>query len=140
MLNGYRVSIWDDRKILEIDIGDSCTTVCMYLMPMKCTLKMDKMDKMQELRHIYVCLYILCTCMRSVISDSATPYTVAYQAPLSMGSPRQEYWSICHFLIQGIFPTQGSNPCLLLLLHWQAGSLPLSYLGSPYIYRTHTHI
>ena len=30
--------------------------------------------------------------------------------------------------LQGIFPTQGSNPCLL---HWQAGSLPLSHQGSP---------
>ena len=30
----------------------------------------------------------------------------------------------CHFLLQGIFPTQGSNPHLL---HWQAGSLPLSH-------------
>ena len=29
----------------------------------------------------------------------------------------------CHFLLQGIFPTQGSNLCLLCLLHWQAGSL-----------------
>ena len=29
-----------------------------------------------------------------------------------------------HFLLQGIFPTQGSNPHLLCLLHWQAGSLP----------------
>ena len=29
------------------------------------------------------------------------------------GFPRQEYWSGCHFLLQGIFPTQGSNPCLL---------------------------
>ena len=27
-----------------------------------------------------------------------------------------------HFLFQGIFPTQGSNPHLLHLLHWQAGS------------------
>ena len=26
----------------------------------------------------------------------------------------------CHFLLQGIFPTQGSNLCLLCLLHWQA--------------------
>ena len=25
----------------------------------------------------------------------------------------------CHFLLQGIFLTQGSNPCLLRLLHWQ---------------------
>ena len=32
----------------------------------------------------------------------------------------------CHFLLQGIFPTQGSNPHLLCLLHWQAGSLPLA--------------
>ena len=31
------------------------------------------------------------------------------QAPLSMGFPRQEYWG-CHFLLQGIFLTQGSSP------------------------------
>ena len=38
----------------------------------------------------------------------------------------------CHFLLQGIFLTQGSNLCLL---HWQSDSLPLSLLGSPkYIY------
>ena len=29
-------------------------------------------------------------------------------------------------LIQEIFQTQGSNPCLLPLLHWQVGSLPLA--------------
>ena len=34
----------------------------------------------------------------------------------------------CHFLLQGIFLTQGWNSCLL---HWQAGSLPLSHQGSP---------
>ena len=34
----------------------------------------------------------------------------------------------CHFLLQGIFPTQESNPCLLSLLHWQEDSLPLSLL------------
>ena len=33
----------------------------------------------------------------------------------------------CHLLLQGIFPIQGSNPCLLHLLHWQADSLPLSH-------------
>ena len=36
-----------------------------------------------------------------------------------------------HALFQGIFPTQGSNPHVLWLLHWQADSLPLSHLGSP---------
>ena len=39
----------------------------------------------------------------------ATPWTVTHQAPLSMGFFRQEYWSGCHFLLQGIFLTQGSN-------------------------------
>ena len=35
----------------------------------------------------------------------------------------------CHFLLQGIFPTQGLNLSLLYLLHWQVGSVPLSHLG-----------
>ena len=35
----------------------------------------------------------------------------------------------CHFLLQGIFLTQGSDLRLFCLLHWLAGSLPLSYLG-----------
>ena len=34
----------------------------------------------------------------------ATPWIVAHQVPLSMGFSRQEYWSSCHFLLQGIFP------------------------------------
>ena len=37
----------------------------------------------------------------------------------------------CHFLLQGIFPTQGSNPKLLFLLHWQVGSLSLAPSGNP---------
>ena len=38
----------------------------------------------------------------------------------------------CHFLLQGICLSQGSNPRLLHLLQWQADSLPLSHLGSPH--------
>ena len=37
----------------------------------------------------------------------------------------------CYILLQGIFPTQGLNPYLLCLLHWQAGSLPLAPPGKP---------
>ena len=36
----------------------------------------------------------------------------------------------CHFLLQGIFLTQGWNPSLLRLLRWQADYLPLNHLGS----------
>ena len=31
-----------------------------------------------------------------------------------------------HFFLQGNFPTQGSSPGLLRLLHWEANSLPLA--------------
>ena len=36
-----------------------------------------------------------------------------------------------HALLQGIFPTRGSNPHLLCLVHWQVGSLPLAPRGKP---------
>ena len=62
----------------------------------------------------------------------ATPWTVARQAPLSMGFSRQKYWSGLHFLLQGIFLTQGLNPHLLHLLHWWVDSSPLSHLGSSF--------
>ena len=41
------------------------------------------------------------------------------------------------FFFQGIFPTQGSNSCLL---HWQADSLPLNHQGSPRKLDTHMKI
>ena len=37
----------------------------------------------------------------------------------------------CLALLQGIFPTLELNLCLLYLLHWQAGSLPLVPPGKP---------
>ena len=48
------------------------------------------------------------------------------QPPLSVGVPRQEYWSGLLFLSQGAFLTQGSNSSLL---HWQEDALPLSHQG-----------
>ena len=59
------------------------------------------------------------------------PWTVALQAPLSMAFSRQDTGVGSHVLLQGMFPTQGLNPSLLHLLHWQADSLPLSHLESP---------
>ena len=52
------------------------------------------------------------------------PWTVAHQAPLSMGFSRQEYRSGLPSLLQGIFQTQGSNSCLPASLALQADSLP----------------
>ena len=46
-----------------------------------------------------------------------TLWTVAWQAPLSMGLSKQKYWSGFPWLLQGIFPTQGLNLHLLRFLH-----------------------
>ena len=52
-------------------------------------------------------------CALSRVRLSVIPRTVAHQAPLSMGFPRQKYWSGLPFPPPGIFLTQGSNPHLL---------------------------
>ena len=65
---------------------------------------------------------------RSVVSYSLSPHGLWTTRLLSpWGSPGKNTGVDCHFLLQGIVPTQGSN---LHLLHWQADSLPLSPLGS----------
>ena len=68
----------------------------------------------------------VCVCVRARARSRPTLCDLMdCQAPLSLKFPRQEYRAGCHFLLQGIFLTQGSNLCLLCLLHWQAVSLPL---------------
>ena len=77
------------------------------------------------LRCVCVCVFV-CVHTHTVSSVrlSATSWTVPHQPPLSMGFSRQDTGSGCHFLLQGIFLTQGSNLHLLgLLLCRQADSL-----------------
>ena len=69
--------------------------------------------------HVIVCAKLL-----SCVQLFATPWTVAHQAPLSVGFSRQE-WG-CHFLLQGIFLTQGLN---LGLLHCRQILYHLSHQG-----------
>ena len=57
----------------------------------------------------------------------ATPQTVGCQAPLSMGFPRQEYWSGLPFPSSGGLPNPGLEPVSPAL---QANSLLRSYQGS----------
>ena len=59
-----------------------------------------------------------------VVSDSATPWMVARQAPLSIGFSRQEYWSGLPFLSPGDLPDLGIEPVSSAL---QVDSLPLSF-------------
>ena len=60
----------------------------------------------------------------------ATPWTVSHELLCPWKSPGENTGVGGHSLLQGIFPTQRSNPHVLCLLLWQADSLPLSHLGS----------
>ena len=77
-----------------------------------------------------------CVCVFSDFSSAqlfVTLKTVAHQAPLPRDSPGKNTGVDCHALLQGIVPTQGSNPCLLCLLHCKLILYPLSHLGIPNI-------
>ena len=52
-----------------------------------------------------------CMLSHSVIANSfVTPWTVAHQAPMSMGFSRQEYWSWLLFPPPGDHPDPGTEP------------------------------
>ena len=60
----------------------------------------------------------------------ATPWTVACQAPLSMGFSRQEYWSGLPFPLPGDLPDSGIKPASPLFPARQADFLPVEPKGS----------
>ena len=69
---------------------------------------------------------VLCY-VASAVSDSFRPYGLWPARLLCLwDSPGKSTRVSCHDLLQGIFLTQGSNPCLLCLLHWQTSSLPVA--------------
>ena len=83
--------------------------------------------------HIYLSLYLhYCCCLVAksclTLLQPHAPLSTRLLCPWEF--PRKNTGVGCHFLLQGIFLTQGSNPCLL---HWQMDSLPLSHPGSHYI-------
>ena len=80
------------------------------------------------LRRVCVCVHTcvcVCACARTRMSTRAlllshvqiftAPWNVAHQAPLSVGSSRQEYWSGLPFPTPGNLPNQGIEPSSLVL-------------------------
>ena len=84
-----------------------------------------------ELRCVCVCV---CVCVRSApsfVSNSATLWTEARQAPLSMGFSRQENWSGLPCLPPGDLPDAGIKPTSPVSSPLQVYSLLPSHRGSP---------
>ena len=72
---------------------------------------------------------MFCYCC-SIMSDSCNPMDCSLARLLCPWNfPAKNTGVGCHFLLQGIFPTRGSNLLLLDLLHWQVDSLPLAPPG-----------
>ena len=73
-------------------------------------------------------------CVRSVAQLCLTLCNPTDRSPpvscVHGDSPGKHTGVGCCAFLQGIFPTQGSNPSLLWLLHWQADSLKLSLLAT----------
>ena len=65
----------------------------------------------------------ICVLSCSVMSDSLQSHGLQPTRLLFLwDSPGKNNGVSFHALLQGIFLTQGSNPCLLCLLHWQVDS------------------
>ena len=75
-----------------------------------------------------------CVCaVASIVSEPLRPRDYSPSGSSVHGdSPGSNIGVGCHALLQGISPTQGSNPGLYCLLLWQAGSLPLAPPGEPH--------
>ena len=74
---------------------------------------------------------IVCLYAQSVgrVWPSATPWTVACQAPLSMAFPRQEHWSVLPFPTPGDLPDPRIEPRCPASPALSGGSLPLLLLS-----------
>ena len=82
----------------------------------------------------YVCMHACVLSRFSHVQPFETLWTIACQAPLSVGFSRQESWSGVPCPPPGDLLNPGIEPSLCLslrLLHWQAGSLQLAPPGKP---------
>ena len=81
---------------------------------------------------LYWSLVLVCAQSLCHVQLFVTPWTVAHQAPLSVGFSRQEYRKGLPFPSSGDLPDVGMEPIYPVSPASQVESLPLSHQGSPY--------
>ena len=97
--------------------------------PMDCSLPGTSVHGILQARMLSLCAICQVPSCFSHVRLFATLWTVVRQAPWD--SPGKNTGVVCHAFLQGIFPTQVSNPHVSCLLLWQAVSLPLGPPGKP---------
>ena len=108
--------------IVAVHLFDWCVCVCVCVCVSACVCVC-----------VCVCVHARTLCMRSVTQSCPTLWP---RLLCPWDFPGKNTGVGCHFLLQGIFPTQRWNLTLLWLLHWQADSLPLCHLKSCLINRS----
>ena len=121
------LSIWDFCQLFSMDslyltMGEGIYDFQKVILGLQSSLQL--FHNFQNLHFYSTFLSVSC----SVVSDSATPQTVAHQAPQSMGFSRQEYWSGLPCPSPRDLPDPGIEPKSPA---WQADSLPFELQGSP---------
>ena len=96
------------------------STPTTHAAPPRTTPGGSKSDEPKTLLKLVMCV---CVPSRSDASDSLPDCSLPGSS-VHGDSPGRNTGGGCHAPLQGILPTQRSNPSVLWLLHWQVGSLP----------------
>ena len=111
---------------------------CCLRFPGKFKVALDSAIKSKSI-HLWIYINLIwglrkkkCVCVLSFVQLFLALWTKPARLLSPWNSPGKNTGVGCHFLLQGIFLTQGSNLHLLCLWHWQADSLPLAPPGKPW--------
>ena len=90
-------------------------------------MPVDKVIRFSRVASLWISFFNISVVSAQSLSHAqlfATLWTVACQAPLSMGSSRQECWSGLPFPSPGDLPSLGIEPLSPMFPAFQADSLP----------------
>ena len=123
---------WVEREMIQKDVElEELFFWNLFVFPWWCS-GWDPILPIQDIWVQSLLVHTILSCFNHV-QLCVTLWTTAYQAPLSMGFSRQEYWSGLPCPPPEDLPNPGIEPKTLMsfYLHWQVGSLPLAPPGKP---------
>ena len=123
------------RVVIEAEVDVFLEFLCILHDPMNVG-NLGSSSSTFSQRSLYICKLVhillrpvLCAVLSHPVVSLCNPMDCSPPgSSVHRDSPGKNTGVSCHALLQGIFPTQGSNLCLP---YYQAESLPLHHLGSP---------
>ena len=117
---------------IETHLPELMSTSVQFVWPSLAYLLLDTGSPESTWSAQHLCVHV-CSAASACVQLFVTPWTVAHQAPLSMGFSRQEYWSGFPCPPPEDLPNPGIKPYFLCLLRWQVDSLFTESPGKPSI-------